>query len=168
MLDGPDRPGLGKGGPASYGFGEGWGGCALALVLSHRQYCLMVWGDFRDETNQTLVGSLLRYQKQIARLLAGKRGLYHSETFFARFGMLKIGNLYRQQGARVSLLEGAATSQSGCNGGQDRQCPAVWHQVGKDWDDPDGQGSLCSGVQGSQGVAYSQGGADECGLACGL
>ena len=32
-----------------------------------------------------------------AGLVAGKRGLYHSDPLFARFGMLKIGDLYRQQ-----------------------------------------------------------------------
>ena len=67
------------------------------LVLPHLQYCLMVWGDFRGGRNETLAGSLLRYQKRFAGLVAGKRGLYHSDPLFARFGMLKIGDLYRQQ-----------------------------------------------------------------------
>ena len=67
------------------------------LVLPHLQYCLMVWGDFQGGRNQTLAGSLLRYQKRFAGLVAGRRGLYHSDPLFAQFGMLKIGDLYRQQ-----------------------------------------------------------------------
>ena len=41
------------------------------LVLPHLQYCLMVWGDFREGRNVTLGGSLLRCQKRIAGLVAG-------------------------------------------------------------------------------------------------
>ena len=41
--------------------------------------------------------SLLRYQKRFAGLVAGKRGIYHSDPLFVWFGMLKIGDLYRQQ-----------------------------------------------------------------------
>ena len=67
------------------------------LVLPHLQYCLMVWGDFQEGRNATLGGALLRYQKRFAGLVAGKRGLFHSDPVFAQFGMLKIGDLYRQQ-----------------------------------------------------------------------
>ena len=67
------------------------------LVLPHLQYCLMVWGDFQGARNGTLAGSLLRYQKRFAGLVAGKRGLYHADPLFAQFGMLKVGDLYRQQ-----------------------------------------------------------------------
>ena len=57
----------------------------------------MVWGDFQEGRNATLGGALLRYQKRFAGLVAGKRGLFHSDPVFAQFGMLKIGDLYRQQ-----------------------------------------------------------------------
>ena len=67
------------------------------LVLPHLQYCLMVWGDFREGRNLTLGGSLLRYQKRFAGLVAGIRGRYHADPLFARFAMLKVGDLYRQQ-----------------------------------------------------------------------
>ena len=67
------------------------------MVLPHLQYCLMVWGDFQGGRNVTLAGSLLRYQKRFAGLVAGKRGLYHSDPLFAQYGMLKIDDLYRQQ-----------------------------------------------------------------------
>ena len=67
------------------------------LLLPHLQYCLMVWGDFQGARNETLAGSLLRYQKRAAGLVAGKGGLYHADPLFAQYGMLKIGDLYRQQ-----------------------------------------------------------------------
>ena len=67
------------------------------LVLPHLQYCLLVWGDFQGAGNVTLAGSLLRYQKRIAGLVAEKRGPYHADPLFAQYGMLKVGDLYRQQ-----------------------------------------------------------------------
>ena len=57
----------------------------------------MVWGDFEGGRNGTLGGALLRYQKRFAGLVAGKRGRYHADPLFARYGMLKVGDLYRQQ-----------------------------------------------------------------------
>ena len=77
------------------------GGSLLALynglVLPHLQYCLMVWGDFRGCRNVVLADTLLRYQKQFARLSAGRRGRCHADPLFAQLGMLKVGDLYRQQ-----------------------------------------------------------------------
>ena len=57
----------------------------------------MVWGDFQGDRNATLAGSLLRYQKRFAGLVAGRRGSYHADPLFAEQGMLKVGDLYRQQ-----------------------------------------------------------------------
>ena len=67
------------------------------LVLPHLQYCLLVWGDFPAYGNVTIGGSLLRYQKRLAGLIEGRVGRYHADPLFARHGMLKIGDLYRQQ-----------------------------------------------------------------------
>ena len=67
------------------------------LVLPHLQYCLMVWGDFQGCRNKVLGDSLLSHQKRFAGIIAGKRGLYHADPLFARHGMLKVGDLYRQQ-----------------------------------------------------------------------
>ena len=39
----------------------------------------------------------MRYQKRFAGLVAGKRGRYHADPLFAQNGMLKVGDLYRQQ-----------------------------------------------------------------------
>ena len=57
----------------------------------------MVWGDFQGCGNITLGGSLLRYQKRAAGLVSGRRGRYHADPLFAQHGMLKVGDLYRQQ-----------------------------------------------------------------------
>ena len=67
------------------------------LVLPHLQYCLMVWGDFKGSRNDTLGGSLLRYQKRFAGLVAGRNGRYHADPLLSEFGMLKVRDLYRQQ-----------------------------------------------------------------------
>ena len=67
------------------------------LVLPHLQYCLMVWGDFVEGGNAVRAGPLLGYQKRFAGLVDGRRGVYHADPLLARHGMLKIGDLYRQQ-----------------------------------------------------------------------
>ena len=41
--------------------------------------------------------ALLRLQKRLAGIIAGKRGLYHSDPIFAELGILKVSDLYRQQ-----------------------------------------------------------------------
>ena len=67
------------------------------MVLPHLQYCLMAWGDFEACGNLTRAVALLRAQKRFVGLMAGKRGLYHADPLFARYGVLKLGDLYRQQ-----------------------------------------------------------------------
>ena len=57
----------------------------------------MVWGDFREGRNATIGGSLLRHQKRLAGLIAGKGGMYHADPLLAQHGMLKVEDLYRQQ-----------------------------------------------------------------------
>ena len=67
------------------------------LVLPRLQYCLMAWGGFTAGRNRVQGGALLKLQKRFVGLLAGKRGLFHADPLFAEFGVLKIGDLYRQQ-----------------------------------------------------------------------
>ena len=77
------------------------GGAVLSLynglVLPHLQYCLMVWGDFSGDGNGSLGRSILSNQKRFVGLIAGKNRRYHADPLFARFGVLKVGDLYRQQ-----------------------------------------------------------------------
>ena len=67
------------------------------LVLPHLQYCLMVWGDFEADRNVTRAAALLKAQKRFVGFMAGVGGRYHADPLFARFGVLKVGDLYRQQ-----------------------------------------------------------------------
>ena len=67
-----------------------------ALVLPHLQYCLMVWGDFREGGNKLLGDSLLRHQKTLARFIIGKKRC-HADPIMGQHGILKIHELYRQQ-----------------------------------------------------------------------
>ena len=67
------------------------------IVLPHLQYCLIVWGDFVGGRNKTLASSLLKYQKRFVGLISQCKGRYHSDPLFAKYGMLKVDDLYRQQ-----------------------------------------------------------------------
>ena len=68
-----------------------------SMVLPHLQYCLIVWGDFQEGRNIGVGESLLRLQKRFMGLVAGKRGRFHTDPLFSEYGVLKIGDLYRQQ-----------------------------------------------------------------------
>ena len=68
-----------------------------AMVLPHLQYCLMVWGDFRESGNKTLGDSILSCQKKLAGFIAGSRGRHHSDPIFAEYGIMKVNDLYRHQ-----------------------------------------------------------------------
>ena len=68
-----------------------------SMVLPHLQYCLIVWGDFQEGRNAVAAESLLRLQKRFMGLIAGKRGRFHADPLFSAYGVLKIGDLYRQQ-----------------------------------------------------------------------
>ena len=67
------------------------------LVLPHLQYCLTVWGDFREGRNVTLGAPLLGYQKRFANMVMGKRARSHADPSLTESGILKISDLYRQQ-----------------------------------------------------------------------
>ena len=67
------------------------------LVLPHLQYCLVVWGDFQGDGNGTRGAALLRLQKRFAGLIEGRRGRYHADPLFAKYGILKVGDLCKQQ-----------------------------------------------------------------------
>ena len=68
-----------------------------SMVLPHLQYCLMVWGDFGADRNKAQGETLLNLQKRFMGLIAGRVGLFHADPLFAKYGVLKVGDLYRQQ-----------------------------------------------------------------------
>jgi hypothetical protein len=68
-----------------------------SMVLPHLQYCLMVWGDFEAAMNLAYGETLLKLQKRFLELIAGKGGRYHADSLFSGYGVLKVGDLYRQQ-----------------------------------------------------------------------
>ena len=68
-----------------------------AMVLPHLQYCLIVWGDFQEGHNRLAGEYLLRHQKRFVGLISEAKGKYHADPLFAKLGILKIEDLYRQQ-----------------------------------------------------------------------
>ena len=121
-------------------------------------------------------GSLLRYQKCIARLAAGVRGRCHADPLLAELGMLKVGDLYRQQLrvhawrfwngrlpvnqaamlGRVGSVHGHATRAAGAGlflSSRDHR--SVGYRVPKEWatltEVQRSVGSLASFKRGSQG-----------------
>jgi hypothetical protein len=68
-----------------------------SMVLPHLQYCLMVWGNFEVDRNKAQGETLLKLQKRFMGLIAGKSWCYHADARFAEYGILKVGDLYRQQ-----------------------------------------------------------------------
>jgi hypothetical protein len=68
-----------------------------SMVLPHLQYCLMVWGDFEAGRNLAYGETLLKLQKRFVELIAGKGGRYHADPLFSGYGVLMVGDLYRQQ-----------------------------------------------------------------------
>ena len=154
----------------------------------------MVWGDFQGARNVTLAGSLLRYQKQFARLVDGSGGLCHADPLFSRYGMLKVGDLYRQQlrvhawrfwNGRLPVGQAAMLSRaSGVHGHATRAArlgmfvstrdhEAVGYRVPVEWASiPEalrGAGSLVSFKRGSRAGFLAEYGASVCGEAgCGV
>ena len=150
----------------------------------------MVWGDFQGCGNVTLGGSLLRYQKRLAGLVAGRVGLFHADPLFARFGMLKVGDLYRQQlrvhawrfwngrlpGSQAAMLGRAGdvhgySTRSARSGLylSTRDHRSVGYRVPKEWatlsEGQRGVGSLAAFKRGSRGGFLAGYGSFVCGVA---
>jgi hypothetical protein len=68
-----------------------------SMVLPHLQYCLMVWGNFEANRNKARGETLLKLQKRFVGIIAVQGGHYHADPLFAKYGILKVGDLYRQQ-----------------------------------------------------------------------
>jgi hypothetical protein len=56
-----------------------------------------VRGDFEAGRHEAHGETLLKLQKRFVGMIAGKGGRYHADPLFARYGIPKVGDLYRQQ-----------------------------------------------------------------------
>ena len=66
------------------------------MVLPHLQYCLINWGNFKDDRNMKYRDRILRLQKCFLRIIYSENRLAHADPLFARMGTLKIDDLYKQ------------------------------------------------------------------------
>jgi hypothetical protein len=57
----------------------------------------MVWGNFEADRNKAQGKNLLKLQKRFVSIIAGQGGRYHADPLFAKYGILKVGDLYRQE-----------------------------------------------------------------------
>jgi hypothetical protein len=57
----------------------------------------MVWGNFEADRNKAQGETLLKLQKRFLSIIAGQDGCYHADPLFAKYGILKMEDLYRQQ-----------------------------------------------------------------------
>ena len=66
------------------------------MVLPHLQYCLINWGNFKDDRNLKLRDRILRLQKCFLRIIFGAHRLSHADPLFAQMKTLKIDDLFKQ------------------------------------------------------------------------
>ena len=66
------------------------------MVLPHLQYCLINWGNFKDDRNLRFRDRILRLQKCFLRMIYGEGRLSHADPLFAKTGALKIDDLFKQ------------------------------------------------------------------------
>ena len=66
------------------------------MVLPHLQYCLVNWGNFKEDRNLKLRDRILRLQKCFLRIIYGTHRLAHADPLFARACTLKIDDLFQQ------------------------------------------------------------------------
>ena len=66
------------------------------MVLPHLQYCIINWGNFKEDRNLKLRDRILRLQKCFLRIIYGTHRLSHADPLFARAGTLKIDELFKQ------------------------------------------------------------------------
>ena len=66
------------------------------MVLPHLQYCLINWGNFKEDRNLKYRDRILRLQKCFLRIIYSESRLSHADPLFARMGTLKIDDLFKQ------------------------------------------------------------------------
>ena len=66
------------------------------MVLPHLQYCLINWGNFKEDRNLKYRDRILTLQKCFLRIIYGTDRLAHADPLFAHMGALKIDDLFAQ------------------------------------------------------------------------
>ena len=66
------------------------------MALPHLQYCLVNWGNFKEDRNLKYRDRILRLQKCFLRIIFGTHRLSHADPLFARARTLKIDDLFKQ------------------------------------------------------------------------
>ena len=66
------------------------------MVLPHLQYCIINWGNFRNDSNIGLRNKLLTLQKCLVRIINGAHRISHADPYFFNGSILKIDDLYEQ------------------------------------------------------------------------
>ena len=66
------------------------------MVLPHLQYCLINWGNFKDDRNLKYRDRIFRLQKCFLRIIYNESRISHTDPLFARMGALKIDDLFKQ------------------------------------------------------------------------
>ena len=74
-----------------------------ANILSHLQYCLINWGNFKGDRNLGLRDRILALQKRLVRIICGTHRISHADPLFAQLGALKIDDLYTQSVRIISF-----------------------------------------------------------------
>ena len=66
------------------------------MVLPHLQYCLINWGNFKDDHSLKLKDRILRLQKCFLRIVHSANRLSHADPLFNQMNSLKIDDLFAQ------------------------------------------------------------------------
>ena len=66
------------------------------MVLPHLQYCLINWGNFKDDHNLSYRNRILTLQKRFLRIVTNSHPLSHADPLFATLKTLKIDDLFEQ------------------------------------------------------------------------
>ena len=66
------------------------------MVLPHLQYCLINWGNFRQDSNLGMKKNLLGLQKCLVRIICNANRIAHADPLFHKLNILKIDDLYEQ------------------------------------------------------------------------
>ena len=66
------------------------------MVLPHLQYCLINWGNFKQDGNIQFRNKLLNLQKSLVRIICNANRISHVDPLFQKLNALKIDDLYEQ------------------------------------------------------------------------